>query len=628
VAANNLTFPDQSSFHGENVNQSFALGWTARPVTSVETRAYYYWTKLQNKSDQITFGNYPVPAQTLPSGLGCGQSPPTPPTANVTWPPGNCENELFDYTKNDVGFDVYWRFARGQRLGFGYEYWNLDQNRVDYDKAHANKLFLEYKNTAYDTFTGRLKYTYLKRDATLNYSNAGLSPNDPNFLLPYTSAFDMQDLTTNAIKLNLDWTPTPLLALSFQGDWAKNSYNNVTYGRTDNDMQGYYLSVNWGDPGKFLINGFGDWQQTKYPSNHRYIGTVGSGPPPLSNGPPGFCPTTGATANPACYDPNQQAWFPTNAAATSFTGSYNWSSQTKDETWMVGIGADWPVAPKWMLKASYIYVENQGDASFSAPCCVNGLAFGNPLNIGNFDNTKQQYFNLKAIYELNKSWSFTGGYAYEKFSRNDISSQGFTYNVVSPTIQAPTASVSYLNGYYLNPNANQNIFWLTATYKFDAPPLPAPKVAEAPPPVVRPPPPAPAPPPPPPPAPQVQKITLDSNVLFDFDKATLKPEGKAAIDSQVVGKLAQIQKLQVVLVTGHTDRLGSQAYNLKLSKERADSVRDYLVSKGVDRSKIETVGMGEKQPVVQCTQQNTKALIECLKPNRRVEVQVTGESTK
>ena len=126
----------------------------------------------------------------------------------------------------------------------------------------------------------------------------------------------------------------------------------------------------------------------------------------------------------------------------------------------------------------------------------------------------------------------------------------------------------------------------------------------------------------------MQKITLDSNVLFEFDKAVLKPEGKTAIDNQVVGKLAQIQTLQVVIVTGHTDRLGSEAYNLKLSKQRADAVRDYLVSKGVDKSKIETIGMGEKQPVVQCNQKEMKALIACLQPNRRVDVQVKGETKK
>jgi OOP family OmpA-OmpF porin len=126
----------------------------------------------------------------------------------------------------------------------------------------------------------------------------------------------------------------------------------------------------------------------------------------------------------------------------------------------------------------------------------------------------------------------------------------------------------------------------------------------------------------------VQKITLDSKVLFDFDKAALKPDGKAAIDSQVVGRLAQMQKLEVVLVTGHTDRLGTEAYNQKLSQQRADAVRDYLVSKGVDKAKIETIGMGEKQPVVQCDQKNVKQLIDCLQPNRRVDVQAKGETTK
>jgi OOP family OmpA-OmpF porin len=154
------------------------------------------------------------------------------------------------------------------------------------------------------------------------------------------------------------------------------------------------------------------------------------------------------------------------------------------------------------------------------------------------------------------------------------------------------------------------------------------KVAEAPPKAAPPPPPLPPPPAAPAPTPQVQKITLDSKVLFDFDKAVLKPEGKAAIDSQVVGKLTQVQKLEVVLVTGHTDRLGTDAYNQKLSERRADVVRDYLVSKGVARDKIETIGMGEKQPLVQCDQKNLKALIECLQPNRRVDVEVKGEAKK
>ena len=125
----------------------------------------------------------------------------------------------------------------------------------------------------------------------------------------------------------------------------------------------------------------------------------------------------------------------------------------------------------------------------------------------------------------------------------------------------------------------------------------------------------------------MQKITLASKALFDFDKAVLKPEGKAAIDSEIITKLSQVQKLELVLVTGHTDPIGTQQYNQKLSERRADAVRDYLVSKGVPKDKIETLGMGKTQPVpgVVCDQKALKELIACLAPNRRVEIEVKGE---
>jgi len=157
------------------------------------------------------------------------------------------------------------------------------------------------------------------------------------------------------------------------------------------------------------------------------------------------------------------------------------------------------------------------------------------------------------------------------------------------------------------------------------PPAPAPAPAVQPAPA-----PAPAPKPAPAPAPQVQKITLASKALFDFDKYALKPEGKAAIDTEIIAKLSQVQKLELVLVTGHTDRIGTQQYNQKLSERRADAVRDYLVSKGVPKDKIETLGMGKTQPIpgLVCNQKNFKELIACLAPNRRVEVEVKGEAIK
>ena len=108
----------------------------------------------------------------------------------------------------------------------------------------------------------------------------------------------------------------------------------------------------------------------------------------------------------------------------------------------------------------------------------------------------------------------------------------------------------------------------------------------------------------------------------------LRPDGKAAIDSEVISKLGLVQKLELVLVTGHTDPIGTQQYNQKLSERRADAVRDYLVSKGVPKDKIETLGMGKTQPVpgLVCKQKNFKELIACLQPDRRVEVEVKGEA--
>ncbi len=171
-------------------------------------------------------------------------------------------------------------------------------------------------------------------------------------------------------------------------------------------------------------------------------------------------------------------------------------------------------------------------------------------------------------------------------------------------------------------------YWAPSMAIIECDPDLMPKPAPPPPPAVVPP--APPPPPPPPPPPQVQKITLASKALFDFDKAVLKPEGKAAIDSEIITKLSSVSKLELVLVTGHTDPIGTQAYNQKLSERRADAVRNYLVSKGIAKDKIETLGMGKTQPVpgVVCKQKNMKELIACYAPDRRVEVEVKGEGVK
>ena len=156
-----------------------------------------------------------------------------------------------------------------------------------------------------------------------------------------------------------------------------------------------------------------------------------------------------------------------------------------------------------------------------------------------------------------------------------------------------------------------------------AAPTPAPAPAPAP----KQQPPAPPPSAPKPAAAKPEKVTTASTVNFDFDRYVIRPDARTKLDD-LVGKLRNVT-LEVVIAVGHADRLGSDAYNMKLSVRRADSVKAYLVSKGITASRVYTEGKGERQPVKECKGDGkTKALIACLEPNRRAEIEAVGSVTK
>jgi len=129
--------------------------------------------------------------------------------------------------------------------------------------------------------------------------------------------------------------------------------------------------------------------------------------------------------------------------------------------------------------------------------------------------------------------------------------------------------------------------------------------------------PAPTPPAPKPaPKPVAEKVTLAADVLFDFDKSVIKPDGKNKLDD--LSQKIRAINLEVVIAIGHADWIGSDAYNQKLSVRRAESVKAYLVSKGVEPNRIYTEGKGEKQPVASNKTTEGRA------KNRRVEIEVIG----
>jgi OOP family OmpA-OmpF porin len=130
----------------------------------------------------------------------------------------------------------------------------------------------------------------------------------------------------------------------------------------------------------------------------------------------------------------------------------------------------------------------------------------------------------------------------------------------------------------------------------------------------------PAPPEPEPvaaPEPVFEAVTLQSDTFFEFDDATLKPAARERLD-QLVARLAGVAELEVA-VRGHTDSIGSEAYNQRLSEQRALSVKDYLIDRGVSPAAVRTMGMGEAEPIASNSTAEGRA------QNRRVEIEIRGQ---
>ena len=207
--------------------------------------------------------------------------------------------------------------------------------------------------------------------------------------------------------------------------------------------------------------------------------------------------------------------------------------------------------------------------------------------------------------------------------KNDYRFGGFVASIAAGLLfantaiahEAGTANDSYVGaagggGHYITDSSGNCVrtgSWVVEDMTVDCGAEP---VAEAP------------PAPPPPAAPTYESMSLSANALFDFDNAVLKPEGKAALDA--VGDKIQSKGATVVDVDviGHTDSIGTEEYNQQLSLRRATSVKDYIVSKGVDASIIDVSGKGESQPVADNSTKEGRA------QNRRVEVRIGVKAPK
>ena len=251
------------------------LAWTATPAANVDTRVYYYWTKLREQlrrwSSSATRRRSRSRAASAAATSAAG--------GRADAIAGNCENELYNYTKNNVGFDVWWKFARGPPAGL-----RLGLQRPRPDARRLRQVALEQAvgrvqehDARHGVRPAQVPVHQARRDAQLQQrplpDGGREQPELPAAVHVGVRPAEQHDEPRSSSYL--DWTPMPNVGVSFEGNWAKIDYDDVTFGRTSTDRQGYFLSGNWNASEQVKLNAFGSWEQTKYPSEpplHRHGG--------------------------------------------------------------------------------------------------------------------------------------------------------------------------------------------------------------------------------------------------------------------------------------------------------------------------------------------------------------------
>ena len=426
-----------TNFNGEIKTNTANVAWNASPMAQLDTRVYYEYYDKQNNSTTVSY-------RQGSQGTSCAAVPVNSATCFTIAALPEENGEAFSYTKNMAGFDAKWSFDRNNKLLGGYDWESIKRN--DYElsglevpKSDDNRLWVEYRNTSWENLSGRLKYEFLQQRSDL------INDNPPTSVAAYYTAYNVNNFDRNTVKLNVDWTPMPMLLIGVGATWRDTDYKDNFYGRTKDKSQQYDATASWGDD-KLRVTAIGNWGKIEYNQGYRVVGS-------LTGTPPTF---TGALPS----DPQNSV-------------NYNWSTQNTQDGWMGAALVDWAATDKLMLTASYTYQKTSGGLDFaSGNTTAGGGYLGGPLVNYNTDNTKLQRFQIKGTYDYSKKWAFNGGYAYEKYDYNDgqMAGYGSYYGYFQNLNTAAVGSNnSWFSGAFANPSYTTNLFWLTVTYKFDPP---------------------------------------------------------------------------------------------------------------------------------------------------------------
>lgn len=403
--------PDIGRFDGNILTSNGSLALTSNPVKMIDTRVFYNWYYRQNRSPMVNFsGQGGLNAE----GYNYGR---------------------FGYRKNNFGLDLGVRLNADNKVSVGVSQMAVDRTpmgpRPIFEPSSTidNTYYVEYKNSTFDVITPRARYERVNRmsgdwNESINASNA----QNPAYSRPFDTANYHQDRA----KLAFDATPFSLVDISAQAIYKMTKYDASNYGLKSDNRQEVDVTISYGDPNLFRATLFADYEQINY-IDYWYVGGLQG---------------------------------PTSAA------NFNLQSSARNANKMIGLAGDWPVNEKFKMNASYMYMRTTGTVDFLSNAVAPAAGFfattgGYAGGIMPYvtDNATKQSISLTGKYTLNKNWSLTGAYAYEKYSIRDDQMYGWggLYNyfpVMSATL------VSSFSGANQNPSYTAQIFRLMATYKF------------------------------------------------------------------------------------------------------------------------------------------------------------------
>jgi len=404
-----------NTFNGEVINQSFSASLTSQLATSLDSRVYWNWTDRKNKSTEIVMA--PKNAVTAAVTQTCDLNPVT--GASLT----TCSNELFHLKKDNLGVDLQYRVNQQNRVSGGWDYVDTERERLDFEKTKDNKVYVEWKNNSLEVLTAKIKYQHLDRDA--DFRLGGLDPalSANNFYNKYVKRFDLAGNKQDLVKLVLDATPVDFLDLGAEVIMKSNRYKDVSLGRKSDDREELYLTASYGDPKKFRVTIFADYEQTKYDSRH-WVGAP---------------------------DP---ATFPAGVS----TSRYLWTAEVKDKNYVVGLAGDWPYSERLKFKGSWIWQQTNGTVDQTAN--FPGVVF---VNIPAYDTFRKHTLDLRGTYSVDKSYEVTFGVAHENYKFTDAQMDNYQN---TPTNAAGTANLGIFTGAYAKPSYNANVVYTSLKYMF------------------------------------------------------------------------------------------------------------------------------------------------------------------